>query len=122
MRVTKSAIEREPVGESKLILRECAEKRAVRLALLGRRRDTSVGINDAKERIVLLGEAVETDPRIMATACDRKVRRRSFIVRIVVIGGDRSSIECCAGRGQITVVSGAITVEKRRNGKEHAGI
>jgi len=35
------------------------------LALLGRGRKPSVSINDAKEKIVLLGEAVETDARIM---------------------------------------------------------
>src|SRR5437016_12165258 len=122
MRVANSAIEREPSGESNLILRECAEKRAVRLALLGRGRSTSVSINDAKERIVLLGEAVKTDARIMVATCDRKICRGPFIARIVVIGGDRGSVECCAGRGQIAVVSGAIPVEKRSKGKEHAGI
>ena len=122
MRVTKSAIEREPFGESKLILGECTEKRAARLALLRRGRNTSVSINDAKERIVLLGEAAKTDAQIMVATRDRKICRGPFIARIVVIGGDRGSVECCAGRGQIAVVSGAIPVEKRSNGKEHAGI
>src|SRR5258708_12941836 len=96
MRIAKAAIKREPVRETELVFCKCAEKRAVRLARLGRGRSRTVRIDDAEEGIVLLREAVKTEARVVTSARDAEACETAFLGRVLVIGGDASAFNPCA--------------------------
>ncbi len=122
MRVAEATVEGEPVCEAKLIFCEEAEERAVRLTRLWRGRRRSIGVDEAKERVVLLGEAVEAELCVMTAASHSESCEAAFVVRVVVAGGDGRVVECESGGRQIAVISGAIPVEEWRDSKEHTWI
>jgi len=59
MRVAEAPVECKPICNAKLILREEAEERTIAAGLFAEMRWSSVRVDDAEERIVLLREAVK---------------------------------------------------------------
>src|SRR5262249_44083787 len=116
-----AGVEGEPFGEAELIFAEDTGERAVWLARLRRRRRSAVGVDDAEEGIVLLGETVETEARVVFAARDGEIDHAAFVMRIVMVSGDGNVVDRDPRSRQITVIRGAIPMEEGRDREEHSG-
>src|SRR6267378_3753327 len=115
MSLTQPAVERQPRSDFELVLSVNSDEAAVGILRQWRDRAAAIVVDHVKELSILLGEAVETEARVIAPFDPGNARLPAFVFRGAVL-------RCGAGYVvRVAAVVGAVVMKEGRYGQHQSG-